>query len=360
MDILGMYQQLTEQAFWNVEVLGNIVGGYILAATAFLAFLVVFKLFQMVIIAHLKKLALKTETDIDDTLIKIVQSLRPPFYSFLALYFALQFLTLNEMLGRVIEVFLIIWVVYQAIHALQILFEYIFAKTLKARGQDSGAESALGLLSNIVKWVLWSVGLLMILSNLGVNVTSLVAGLGIGGLAFALAAQNILSDLFSSFSIIFDKPFKVGDFITVGGTSGTVERIGIKTTRLKSPRGEEIVMSNNQLTSAEVLNFGKLEERRNIISLGATYETPTEKLKKIPDMVKGIIESHEGVRFDRAHFKTFADSALVFEIVYYAETDAYAEHMDRQQAINFAIREAFEREGIDMAYPTQTLHVVKS
>lgn len=360
MNIFTTYTQLTESLFWNYELLHNTVGEFLTAVVALVVFLIVFKIFQIIIISRLRILAEKTETDLDDTLIKIVQSLKPPFYWFIAFYFALQFLTLNEMISKVIETLLIVWVVYQAIYALQILLDYVFAKVLRARGDENGAEGALGLLSSVVKWVLWVIGILMILSNLGINVTSLVAGLGIGGLAFALAAQNILGDLFSSFSIIFDKPFQVGDYIVIGNTKGTVLKIGIKTTRLRSLQGEEIVMSNNKLTSAEVQNFKKLEERRISTSLGVTYETSTEKLKKIPAMIKTIIDAEEGVRFDRAHFSSFADSALIFDTVYYVETGNYGEYMDKKQEINYAIREAFEKEGIDMAYPTQTLHLVKS
>jgi len=198
-----------------------------------------------------------------------------------------------------------------------------------------------------------------VLSNLGVNITSLVAGLGIGGLAIALALQSVLSDLFSSFSIYFDKPFQVGDYIIVGKHSGTVEKIGIKSTRIRASQGEEIVISNQELTSARVQNFKKLKERRNTTSIGVTYETSTDKLKKIPDIIKYIIEEEKNARFDRVYFTTFADSALVFDLVYYVKSDAYSVYLETQQNINFKIKEAFEKEGIDMAYPTQTIYLTK-
>ncbi|MCK5096165.1 MAG: mechanosensitive ion channel family protein [Candidatus Pacebacteria bacterium] len=349
---------IQEPLWWQYELFNNSIGDYIMAVCVLVVFLAVFKLFQIVVLYRLGLLAKKTKTDIDDTLVEIVKSLRPPFYSFLAVYTAVQFLTLSVTLQKVFDVLLIVWVIYQAIIATQILIEYIFTKTLK-EDTDAGIRGALGMVKAAVKGVLWAVGILMILSNLGVDVTALVAGLGIGGIAIAFAFQNILEDLFSSFAILFDKPFQIGDFIIIGDKKGTVQKIGIKTTRIKSSQGEEIVISNKEITSAQVQNFKKMEERRIAFSLGVTYETPTEKLKKVSGMIKEIIDNVECTRFDRAHFKSFDDCALTFETVYYVETGDYAQYMDIQQDINFKIREAFELEGIDMAYPTQTIYLQK-
>ena len=168
-----------------------------------------------------------------------------------------------------------------------------------------------------------------------------------------------MSDLFSSFSIYFDKPFKVGDYITTGKHSGTVEKIGIKSTRIRASQGEEIVISNQELTSARVQNFKKLKERRNTTSIGVTYETSTDKLKRIPGIIRHIIEEEKNARFNRVYFTTFADSALVFDLVYYVLSDEYSVYLETQQNINFKIKEAFEKEGIDMAYPTQTIYLAK-
>jgi small-conductance mechanosensitive channel len=198
-----------------------------------------------------------------------------------------------------------------------------------------------------------------VISNLGVDITSLIAGIGIGGIAIALALQNILSDLFSSFSIYFDKPFKVGDFIVVGEHMGSVEKIGIKTTRVRSPQGEEIVIANQELTTARVQNFRRLERRRNLVTLGVTYETPLAKLKKVTGIIEDIINKQKDATFDRVHFQSFGDFSLNYQIVYYVESEEYGVFMDVQQAINFAIMEAFEKEGIEFAYPTQTLYLSK-
>ena len=187
----------------------------------------------------------------------------------------------------------------------------------------------------------------------------MIAGLGIGGIAIAFALQGILGDLFSSFAIFFDKPFEIGDFIKIGDKSGTVRKIGIKTTRLKSTDGDEIVISNQELTGAVLHNYKKTEERRNVLSLGVTYNTPTDKLKMIPVILKKVIDDAENIRFDRAHFKSFGDFALGFEAVYYVKSGNYTQHMDAQQIVNFAIKEGFDKEGIEIAFPTQTVYVEK-
>ncbi|MEO0578147.1 MAG: mechanosensitive ion channel family protein, partial [Pseudomonadota bacterium] len=197
----------------------------------------------------------------------------------------------------------------------------------------------------------------LILSNLGVNITALVAGLGVGGIAIALAAQNILGDLFASLSIILDKPFVVGDFLAVDSYLGSVERVGIKTTRLRSLSGEQLVFSNNDLLGSRVRNYGRLHERRIVFSIGVTYETTPAKLKAIPTILREAVEAEQDVRFDRAHFKSYGDFALIFEIVYYVLVADYNRYMDIQQSINFALFERLAEEGVAFAYPTQTVYV---
>lgn len=342
----------------SLSVWGNSLNDYITAVGIFIVLIVVFKIIQWFILLRLAKLAEKTETDIDDTFITIVKSLKPGFYYFVAFFFATKSLTFSALTTTVVNAAIIVWVVYQAIVALHILIDYALDKKARAVGK-SGEQGMLRMLGNIAKWSLWVVGGLLVLSNLGVNITSLVAGLGIGGLAIALALQSVLSDLFSSFSIYFDKPFQVGDYITVGKHSGTVEKIGIKSTRIRASQGEEIVISNQELTSARVQNFKKLKERRNTTSIGVTYETSTDKLKKIPDILKHIVEEEKKARFGRVYFTTFADSALVFDLMYYVKSDEYSVYLETQQNINFKIKEVFEREGISFAYPTQTLYIEK-
>lgn len=353
-----MLKKIITTPWWHHQFLGNERKDYFIAVFAFAVFIFVFKLFQSFILKRLKKLAKKTKTDIDDAFIKIIRSLRPPFYSFLAFYLAIKFLTIADLLQKVVNVVLIIWIVYQAIIAIQILIDYLVKKGTR-KEKDKGTQAAIGLIGKIAKGILWVIGVLLVLSNLGVNVTSLVAGLGIGGVAVALALQNILTDLFSSFAIYFDKPFVVGDFIVTGSHKGTVEKIGIKTTRIRSPQGEEIVISNQELTSARVQNFKKMKERRTVFSFGVTYDTPSKKLQQIPDMVEKIVKSEKLTRFDRTHFIEFGDSALLFETAYYIKSPDYKTFRDIHQQVLFNIKDVFEKQGIVMAYPTQTIYLEK-
>lgn len=206
--------------------------------------------------------------------------------------------------------------------------------------------------------VLFAVGLIVIVDNFpGVDITALVAGLGIGGIAVALALQNILSDIFASLTITLDKPFVIGDFIIVDNLMGSVERIGLKTTRIRSISGELLVFSNNDLLTSRIQNFKHMHQRRVAFTIGVTYDTPPEKLRAIPPKAKEIIESLPDVRFDRAHFLVHGDFALNFEIVYYVNAADFNLYADRQQAINLAIHEFFSEQGIEFAFPTQTLYL---
>jgi len=353
-----MFEQIKTLTIWQYPLAGNTVGDFSIAIVAFILFLVVFKLFQMVVLVRLKRLAEKTETDIDDALVSIIKSLKPPFYLFLSFYAATFFLTLDGVLKKVIDVVLIVWLVMQIVIAVQILIDYVVRKRA-GKEEDIAAENAINILGKISKVTLWIIGLLFIFSNLGFDVTSLMAGLGIGGIAIALALQNILSELFSSFAIYFDKPFAPGDFIVVGDKKGVIEKIGIKTTRMRALQGEEIVISNKELTSAQIQNFKKMKERRVSFSFGVTYETPTSKVKNISNIVKDIIDGEAGANFDRAHFSRFDDSALNFDVVYYVKSGDYADYMNVQQNINIKIMEAFEEMGVTMAYPTQTIYLQK-
>ena len=218
-------------------------------------------------------------------------------------------------------------------------------------------RNALSLIQFVVRVAVWSLALLLIFQNLGFDITALIAGLGVGGIAVALAAQSVLGDLFSSLAIVLDRPFEVGDFIVFGEQMGTVEKIGIKTTRIRALSGEQIAVSNTDLVKTRVHNFKRMKERRVVLVVGVTYDTPADKLERIPSMVTEIIEKQDEVRFERAHFRSFGNSALEFETVYWVLDADYTIYMDKQQAINFAIFRAFQDEGIEFAFPSQTLYV---
>jgi len=236
------------------------------------------------------------------------------------------------------------------------------AKLIHIRREDElednpGAVAAIDLLSFVLRVAVWSIVLLLLLDNLGVDITTLIAGLGVGGIAIALAAQNILGDLFASLSIVLDKPFVVGDFLIIDEHLGSVEKVGIKTTRVRSLSGEQLIFSNNDLLGSRIRNYGRMFERRVVFSVGVTYQTTVEQLREIPTILREAVEAREGVRFDRAHFQKYGDFALIFEIVYYVLSPDYNRYMDTQQAINLQIFERFAERGIEFAYPTQTLHL---
>lgn len=216
------------------------------------------------------------------------------------------------------------------------------------------------LMSWGLRTLLWSVVLLAILSNVGVNITAFIASLGVGGIAVALAVQNILGDLFASLAIAVDKPFEVGDFVVVGSVSGTVQVIGLKTTRIRSLQGEQIVMSNTDLLKQTISNFRMLERRRIVFGFGVTYDTTPEQAEAIPGIVRKLIEAHPKLRFDRAHFKAFGASSLDYEVVYTVEDPAFSVYMDMQQALNLGLMRELKALGVEFAFPTRTVHIASA
>jgi small-conductance mechanosensitive channel len=240
-----------------------------------------------------------------------------------------------------------------------VMIKYYFRRRIEQKVvEDAESSSTYIALSFLLQLALWTVVVLAALANLGVNISTLLAGMGVGGVALALASQTILADLFSSFAITLDKPFRVGDSIVVGDLSGTVEHIGLKTTRVRSLSGEQLVFGNSDLLKSRIKNYKRMEHRRLVFKLGVTYETPYDKLAAIPELIQKVIEDTPGARFDRAHFSSYDDFALTFEIVYYVDTPNYRTYMDIQQSINLSLFERFEAEGIEFAYPTRTVYNV--
>ncbi|MCU0760081.1 MAG: mechanosensitive ion channel family protein [Steroidobacteraceae bacterium] len=224
---------------------------------------------------------------------------------------------------------------------------------------DRELIGSLGIIGFVARVLIWSVVVLLMLDNLGVDITALVAGLGIGGIAVALAVQNVLGDLLASLSITFDKPFIVGDFLAVGDFLGSVEYIGIKSTRLRSLSGEQIVISNADLLSSRLRNFGRMAQRRIQFTIGVAYETPVDTLERLPALIRRIVEAEEQTRFDRSHFARFAAASLDVETVYFVLSADYNVYMDIQQRINFAIMRELESLGVEFAYPTQKLWLAR-
>lgn len=228
-------------------------------------------------------------------------------------------------------------------------------------GQRTDGLTQASALATLSAWgarvLLWSVVVLAMLSNLGVNITAFVASLGVGGIAVALAVQNILGDLFASLSIAVDKPFEVGDFIVIGPLAGTVEHVGLKTTRIRSLGGEQIVMANASMISSTIQNYKRLQERRIVFEFGLSYDSPTEAVKKAPGIVEEAIKAQSQVRFDRAHLRGFGKEALEFECVYIVQDPGYNLYMDIQQAINFHLLDRFSKVGAKFAVPVRAIKV---
>jgi small-conductance mechanosensitive channel len=275
-----------------------------------------------------------------------------------AFWLATETLTLPDALDRGIEATLVIALLIQAAFWGTGVTGYMVDRyRVRQLEVDPGGATAIGAMSFIARTLVWSVAVLLILDNLDIDVTALITGLGIGGIAVALALQNVLSDLFASLSIVLDKPFVVGDFVVVGEFMGTVEYVGLKTTRIRSLSGEQVVFSNSDLLNSRIRNFKRMTERRALFEIGVTYDTPETKLREIPEIIRSAVEARDNTRFDRSHFKRYGPSSLDFETVYYLLTSDYNAYMDTQQAINFDILGHFQRLGIEFAYPTQTVFV---
>lgn len=286
----------------------------------------------------------------------LVAKIAWPFLAVISLYAGIRYLDLPSRAEDVLQIVLVVVVFFQ--FALVGTYALVtWADSYERSKADPTLRTTFGAVRFLGQIAIWSLALLLALDNLGVDITALVAGLGIGGIAIAFALQNILGDLFASISIILDKPFEVGDFIIVGDMMGTVERVGIKTTRLRSLSGEQIVMSNNDLLQSRVRNYKRMNERRVVFSIGVTYDTPADKVEAIPELLRAAVEAQEQARIDRAHFQKYGDFALIFEVVYYVLKPDYNLMMDVQQAINLTIFRRFAEEGISFAFPTQTIHI---
>lgn len=347
------------QDILDYSIFGNTILGYLSALGIFIGGLLAVFVFKRFILIRLKKWADSTHTSIDDLLIKIIQKSILPIAYFGVFYLSLHTLMLSPGFERGLWIALIAWITVFFVMAVIAAVDYGLRLSVKESHDAERREKQFKGIQGFINFILWSIALVFLLDNMGVKISAVVAGLGIGGIAVALAAQAVLGDLFSYFVIFFDKPFEVGDFIVIGDKMGAVEYIGVKTTRIRALSGEQLVFSNTDLTNSRVHNFKKMERRRVVFKLGVIYQTSAETLKAIPRIVKDIIVEQEDATFDRGHFAAYGDFSLNFEFVYYVIGADYNKYMDIQQAINLTIFEAFEKEKIEFAYPTQTLFVSK-
>ncbi len=330
------------------------------AALVFLLLLGGLILARRVLTGRLERRLSIPHTGIDLLILNWTKITRTYFIGTLALYAAMLVLPLSDKTDAAARKVVILVGLVQLLQWAMVGIDYWIQNSLKKRAdQDVGSATTLGLISFAARACVYMIVLLLALNNLGVNITALVAGLGVGGIAVALALQNILGDLFASLTIVLDKPFVVGDFIVVGDFLGTIEHIGLKTTRLRSLSGEQLIFSNGDLLQSRIRNFKRMAERRVVLQLTVTYQTTEENLRKIPQIARQIVEKQNGkkqtVRFDRCHFLEFQDSALRYELVYWVLQPDFNFYADIAQEVNVGLLTEFSKNGIEFAYPTRTL-----
>lgn len=318
----------------------------------FFAVVSLFYVVKRLVLFRLDRLSARTKNDYDDLVIDVIQTVRLSFAVIASLMIALSVSGFNFESSKAVVVLFAASVTYQVARAVGVVFTFVIKKV---RGEDERVANVQGL-KTVIDICIWAIGAVFIISILGYNVNSIIAGLGIGGVAVALAVQNVLGDVFSSFSIFFDRPFEVDDYIQIGEHEGTVERIGLKTTRVRSPRGEEIIFSNRLLTDSIIQNLGRLEKRRVKVMLGVEYETPNSKLESIPAGIQEVVKSVQQVEFERVYFKEFASSSLDHEFTYYVTYADFDEFVAARHEINLRVKAWFEQQGIGLAYPTQRVY----
>lgn len=342
---------------WTI--LGNSPRAWLIAIGIAAALTVSAKIVVYVVIRRLRKLAARTTNRVDDLVLEVLGGTKLPLLSVLAFYAGTSSLELPPRLGAWMGTFAVFAALLQVGIWLDRLIQLLLVGSRDSAAEMDGSRvTSMRAAAFLARLVLFSVILLMALDNIpGLDVTTLIAGLGVGGIAVALAMQNVLGDLLASLSISIDKPFVIGDFIVLDAFAGTVENIGLKTTRVRSLSGEQLVFANNDLLASRIRNYKRMSERRALFGFGVVYQTGAAQLEAIPAIVREIIESVPGTRFDRAHFKSYGDSSLDFEVVYHVLSADYNAFMDAQQAVNLALFRRFDADGIEFAYPTRTLYL---
>ena len=344
-----------------VELLGTTMERWLLLLAAVAVSTVVLFVLRRFIGGWLKRYENRTERAFNAVVAVLLQKTRGYFLFALALTFAAYVVGWNERGQAAVLGLLTLATLLQTGRWGNSLITLWLRRQRRQRLADDAASVAtLSAIAVVARVLLWSIILLMVLDNLGVDVTALVAGLGISGIVIGFALQNVLGDVFASLSILLDKPFVLGDSLAVGDFIGTVENVGLKSTRLRSLGGEQIIFANSQLLDSRIRNYGRMHERRVQFGLALTYDTAPEQLESVTKLVRGFIEAQEHTRFGRAHFKGHGEWALEFEFVYHVLSPDHTLYMDIHEAISLAIHREFEARGIRFAFPTQTLHLERT
>lgn len=344
----------------TAPIFDNSPARWLVALTILVVGVALLYVMKRVVVAQLARYADRTATSFDDFAVDMLRRTRFFFVFVLALNVASRSLTVDADVRGWIRTLTVLAVSLQALIWGSGLVSFGIERYARRQGGEAGSSATtIAALSYLGRFLLFLIILLVALDNLGVNITALVTGLGVSGIAIALAVQNILGDLFGALSIVLDKPFVVGDSIKVDNFEGTVEHIGLKTTRVRASSGEQIVFSNADLLRSRVRNFKRMVERRIAFTVGVAYETPADTLARIPAMLTEIVRAQPQVRFDRSHLARLGDAALEFDTVYFVTTSDYQLYMNTQQAINLAILRRFRADGIQFAMPGRSVVVVR-
>lgn len=348
------------ETFLRQSFLGNSVKQWAISVTVFVLTWLLLVLITKWVISRARAAAEKTATRLDDAWLEVMGA--TGFFGFVAaaLFFAHNFLDLtkgaNQAIGRslgiLVGIQIALWVQRAVSAFLQV---WLDSQKTESIANQANATTIAGAVRFLSRLTIWTVLLLVVLSNLGVEITTIVAGLGVGGVAAALAVQQVLGDVIAGLSMYFDRPFDLGDVVNVADVQGKVTKIGLRTTRIDGLGGEKIVYPNGKLASNHIRNFGKMEERRVLFGIGIEYGVPAEKIEQARALLTEIVQAMERVRFDRAHFKELGAHSLNLEVVYFVLSPDYNEYMDIQHRINMEIYRRFEVAKIPFAFPTQTL-----
>ncbi|MEO6546368.1 MAG: mechanosensitive ion channel family protein [Ferruginibacter sp.] len=341
----------------NIFFWGNTLLDYGFVAVGILLTWLVIKLIKRRLLVLLKKLTARSTTKLDDMLVEVAEMFLIPYLYLLINYNIIKLLQMSPTVEKLLTAAFMCITTFYAVRLTNYFIQRSVIGYLERKNELPERIKQVSGMLVIVKVIVWGMGGIMLADNLGYDVTTIIAGMGVGGIAIALAAQNILGDLFSYFVIFFDKPFEIGDFIVMDSNSGIVEKIGIKSSHVRSLDGQQLVMPNAEMVKSVIHNYKRLKRRRIVFSVGVVYSTSSIMLRSIPHIAEDIIRIQPAVSFDRAHFKSFGDFSINFEIVYYVESADYLLYMNTHQNICLNIFEKFEEEGIEFAFPTQTLFI---
>lgn len=342
-------KEILQQVWW-----GNSIRIYAIVLAELIALWIIFKLAKKFTIAVLKKFTGRTTSELKDAIIAATEKYIFPYLLLTLTYAIIEQLNFTPHTEHILKIVIAVITTYYFVRFINHAIHLSMLLYMQRKDEPQERIAHISGILIVVKIFVWVFGILMLIENLGYNITTIITGLGIGGIAIALAAQNILTDLFSYFVIFFDKPFEIGDVISVNNITGTVERIGIKTSHIRSVSGEQLIIPNADLVKSTIKNIKRLQRRGVTFKLNVRYDTAEEKLRSLPDLIKKIINKQKHATYDRCHLVAFGDFSLAYEVLYFIDNSDYKTYLNIQQNIYLEIMNAFSDQGIDFAFPGQT------